>query len=109
VARGEARLALAAFDRLGATRERDTAAELLRSLGGGTPAGPRAHEELTRREREVLDLLAEGLSNAEIAGRLFLSVKTIEHHVSRILSKLGLRSRSEAAAYVHRARPTSTP
>jgi DNA-binding NarL/FixJ family response regulator len=57
---------------------------------------------LSAREREVLDLLAEGLSNQAIADRLFISPKTAEHHVGRILGKLGLRSRAEAASYVLR-------
>jgi DNA-binding NarL/FixJ family response regulator len=54
---------------------------------------------LSGREAQVLDLLRDGLSNAEIAARLHNSVRTIEHHVSAILAKLGLRSRAEAAAY----------
>ena len=54
---------------------------------------------LTQREAEVLLLIAQGLSNREIADRLVISPKTAEHHVSQILSKIGARSRAEAAAF----------
>jgi DNA-binding NarL/FixJ family response regulator len=54
--------------------------------------------ELTAREREVLDGLRRGETNAEIAARLYLSPKTVEHHVSRVLTKLGAKTRAEAAA-----------
>jgi DNA-binding CsgD family transcriptional regulator/tetratricopeptide (TPR) repeat protein len=90
------------LDALGAASEASTAAALLRSLGAKSRAGPRARGLLTRRESEVLHLLGEGLSNGAIAKRLFISPKTAEHHVGRILRKLDLRSRSEAAAYAIR-------
>jgi DNA-binding NarL/FixJ family response regulator len=52
---------------------------------------------LTDRQMEVLMLLAEGLTNAEIADRLVVSVRTVDHHVSAVLQKLGVTSRQEAA------------
>ena len=100
VALSEARLARTAFDRLGAVPDRDVAAEFMRSLGAPTPPGPSALSTLTRRESEVLSLLREGRSNADIAKSLFLSIKTVEHHVARVLTKLGLRSRAEVSAYL---------
>ena len=101
----EAGDALAAFEALGAAREADAAAALLRSLGAAAARGGAAGADaLTRREREVLELLGEGLSNRELAERLFLTRKTIEHHVHGVLSKLGLRNRAEAAAYAVRHR-----
>jgi DNA-binding NarL/FixJ family response regulator len=106
VARAEARAALRTFRQLDAARDADAAAALLRELGvrpavPGQRSGPQAGL-LTRREAEVLDLLAHGLSNPEIAERLFISRKTTEHHVANVLAKLGLRSRAEAAGYAVR-------
>ena len=95
----EARSALQAFDRMGATSEADQAAAFLRDLGVKGRTGPRDGAVLSRREQEVLGLVTEGLSNAEIAERLFISVKTAGNHVSNILTKLGVRSRTEATAY----------
>jgi DNA-binding NarL/FixJ family response regulator len=99
----EARLALDTFERLGASRDADAAAELLRTLGLGTGRlWPKRYGALTKRESEVMSLLAEGCSNSEIAERLYISRRTAEHHVANILSKLDLRSRAEAAAYAVR-------
>lgn len=95
----EARSALQALDRMGATAEADRAAAFLRELGVKGRTGPRGVGLLSRREHEVLGLVAGGLSNAEIAERLFISTKTAGHHVSNILTKLDLRSRTEAAAF----------
>ena len=103
-AAAEARLALRAFERIGATRDADAAAGLLRGLGSSGRAWPKRYGELTKRETEVLSLVAEGCSNADIAERLVISRRTAEHHVASILSKLGLRSRAEAAAYAVRER-----
>jgi DNA-binding CsgD family transcriptional regulator len=104
VAVAEAKAALKAFERQKAARDADAAAALLRSLGAAGRAAPRRGADLTKREAEVLGLLGHGLSNPEIADRLYISTKTAEHHVGRILSKLGLRNRAEAAAFAARSR-----
>ena len=109
VARDEARTALAAFREIGASRAMDAAAAALRELGAPTGARPRRQGELTAREQEVLGLLALGMSNAQLAQSLFITEKTAGHHVSRILSKLGVRNRAEAAAHAARAERTSAP
>jgi DNA-binding CsgD family transcriptional regulator len=101
----EARLALRTFERIGAGADANAAAGLLRRLGAGGRAWPKHYGALTKRETEVLSLLAGGCSNAEIAERLFISRRTAEHHVAHILSKLDLRSRAEAAAFAVRELP----
>jgi DNA-binding CsgD family transcriptional regulator len=98
----EAQGALAVFDRLGAAADADKTAALLRSWGVTGRTGPRDIGLLTKREQEVLELVAAGLSNPEIARRLYISRKTVAHHISNLMSKLGLRNRTEAAAYLSR-------
>ncbi len=78
----EARLALGTFQQLGAVRDADRAAELLRGLGAGGRAWPRGRGALTQRQTEVLALVAEGCTDAEIAERLYISRRTAEHHVA---------------------------
>ena len=74
------------------------AKEAMADLVQATIPSPQLGNDLNEREREVLALLAQGLSNKEIAERLFLSVATIKYHVRLLLSKLGASSRAEAVA-----------
>ena len=89
------------LDRLGARPAATVAGERLRALGERVPRGMRPTTRgnpagLTAREVEVLQLVSGGLTNAEIAAELFISDKTVEHHVSRVLGKLGVSSRRDA-------------
>lgn len=97
-----ARHARTELEALGAVRDADEAASFMRSLGARGRAGPRAVGLLSRRETDVLRLLGEGLTNRQIGERLFISPKTVEHHVSRVYSKLNVTTRVEAAAYAAR-------
>jgi len=98
------RQALDELQALGARPAAAIVARRLRELGErGVPRGPRPNTRanpagLTARELEVLGLLAEGMRNAQIAERLVLSGKTVDHHVSAVLRKLDVRSRGEATA-----------
>jgi DNA-binding CsgD family transcriptional regulator len=94
---------------LGAARYRDEAARELRRLGERVTArqrrgGGEGLDALSGREREIADLVAEGRTNREIGGELFLSEKTVEGHLTRIFAKLGVTSRAEVAEVVGRAR-----
>jgi DNA-binding CsgD family transcriptional regulator len=101
----EARAALEGFERLPADRQAGAVSALMRTLGSHARPTQRTSGALTKREAEVLELLGHGLTNPEIAERLYISRKTVEHHVSRLLAKLGLRSRAEAAVYAMKAKP----
>ena len=95
VAKGEPIMSLAVLGQLmnRAARAGDTGGDARRRLSNLTP-----------REREVAEALADGLTNAEIATQLFLSLPTVKSHVSNILSKLGADNRVQAALVVHDAR-----
>ena len=102
LARREAWLAMEVFKALGARPGVDRARHLLRRLGVPTAAGLSLKGSLSRREEEVARLVAVGLSNDQIASRLFLSTRTVEHHVTSILRKLPATGRAEIAAYAVR-------
>ncbi|MDW5594797.1 BREX system ATP-binding domain-containing protein [Conexibacter stalactiti] len=99
----------------GAMRLHDAAARELRRLGarvsaearratdGAAGSGAGRIESLTPREREIAELVAQGQANKQVAATLFLSEKTIEHHLSRVYAKVGVRSRTELAAVFARA------
>ncbi|MGN6793456.1 MAG: ATP-binding protein, partial [Streptosporangiaceae bacterium] len=95
--------ALVVFENLGARSAAACARRRMKELGvRAIPRGPRAATRaapggLTAREQEVLALLTQGLRNKEISGRLFISERTVDHHVSAVLAKIGVSSRSAAA------------
>jgi non-specific serine/threonine protein kinase len=106
VQKARARLGDAEFDRLfeagrGASTEEVVSLALQEEAKPVPPRGePRGFTELTRREREIAALVAEGLSNRDIASKLVISKRTAETHVEHILTKLGFTSRSQVAAWV---------
>ena len=77
----------------------DQDAESFEGAASEPPPGPPG--DLTKREVDVLRLIALGHTNAEIAEQLYLSVRTVEVHVDHILSKLGFRTRTQLAAWIH--------
>jgi DNA-binding CsgD family transcriptional regulator len=104
----EKRAGLAILERLGATPATQLVRRQLRAAGAKrVPRGPQtwtqSHPQgLTRRQAEVLRLLVEGLRNSEIASRMFISRKTVDHHVSAVLMKLGVSTRAEVIARARR-------
>ena len=98
-ATSEARAAREALLALGASAEADRAGRVLATLDRAAQPLP----ELTPREREVLCLLAEGMTNRQIAGRLVISEHTVHRHVTNLLRKLALPSRTAAAAHAVRS------
>ncbi|WP_082953389.1 AAA family ATPase [Mycobacterium sp. E3251] len=102
-----------AFRRLGARAAARRAAQRLAALTGRVPDSRRKKtiadpDGLTEREREVLELLADGHSDADIAAVLFISPKTANRHVGSILAKLGVRNRTQAAAAYAKSRASIT-
>jgi DNA-binding NarL/FixJ family response regulator len=99
---------LAGFETDGATRQAATARDLLRAAGASVPRRGRGNSVIpprlralgiTSREGDVLRLVAQGRTNADIADRLFLSVRTVETHVANLLTKTGASQRTELVPY----------
>jgi DNA-binding CsgD family transcriptional regulator len=106
-------VAYASLVDLGATVPAEIVGQRMRAIGAPVPRGPRRSTQanpgrLTEREAEVAELIASGMSNAEIAERLVLSTKTVGHHVSAVLGKLGARRRAEVAMALEGLRQAQT-
>jgi len=95
------------FEKLGASAASQLIKQKMRKSGiKNIPKGPRQSTKenpsgLTGRQMEILDLVANGLSNSEIGNKLYISNRTVENHISTIFSKLNIHTRTEAAALVH--------
>ena len=100
-ARRHLRAAVELFHQLRALPWEDRAAAELRATGETTRArGSSALDQLTPQEQHIAGLVADGLTNAEIAARLFLSPRTIDYHLRKVFTKLGIASRTELARLV---------
>ena len=97
-ARATLERSLELFDELGAALWAEQAAAELARISGRGPASA----ELTETERRVAELVAEGLSNKEVAARLFVSVRAVEANLSKVYAKLGIRSRTQLASRMAR-------
>ncbi|HEY6762556.1 MAG TPA: AAA family ATPase [Baekduia sp.] len=116
-AREQLTKALDTFERLGATPWAERARVELRATGGAAAEGGAAEkeavaaaglEELTAHELQIARLVAYGMTNREVAAKLFLSPKTIEYHLSQIYRKLDLRSRTQLASLMAQEMPEAT-
>lgn len=82
--------------------ESQVASKMMNRFRKPAQAEAQPHEELTEREMEVLQLLAQGKSNQEIADELFIGIKTVKYHMTNLFGKLGVEDRTQAAIYAHR-------
>jgi two-component system, NarL family, response regulator DevR len=103
--------AMRTVGRGGKTLDPASSAAIIDQLRKGTFLSPEQRQaaELSERERKILTLIAEGLTNREIAAQVYLSEKTVKHHVSDILAKLGVSRRSQAASFAVRLEAQQSP
>lgn len=94
--------AIRAANRGQSVLESQVASKMMNRFRKPAPTAAEPHEELTEREMEVLQLLAQGKSNQEIADELFIGIKTVKYHMTNLFGKLGVDDRTQAAIYAHR-------
>lgn len=82
--------------------ESQVASKMMNRFRRPAQAASLPHEELTEREMEVLQLIAQGKSNQEVADELFIGIKTVKYHLTNLFGKLGVEDRTQAAIYAHR-------
>ena len=99
-AREQLRAAVAGFEQVEAPPFAERARRELRVAGATTRAAPEPEAELTPHELRVAQLVAQGLTNREAAAALFVSAKTVEHHLRNVFRKLGIRRRAELARFM---------